>query len=106
MVCRLWWGAFAGLDDGEGEFLELGEQRAEFFGVVEQRLPVGELPGGEPAGDGLAADLSGPFGVGAVPGGGAGVAAAAGLAAFVGAHDQGAGQGGAGRGGELGGDLV
>src|SRR5215471_14308685 len=78
-------GGFAGLDDGEGEVLEFGEQRAEFFGVVEQWLPGGELFGGEPAGDGLAADFAGPFGVGAVPGGGAGVAAAAGLAAFVGA---------------------
>jgi hypothetical protein len=66
-VCRLWWRAFAGLDDGEGEFLELGEQRAELFRVVEQRLPGGELLGGEPAGDGLAADLACPLGVGAVP---------------------------------------
>src|SRR5215472_654588 len=106
MVCRLWWWAVGGLDDGEGEFLELGEQRAELFGVVEQRLPGGELLGGEPAGGGLPADLAGPFGVGAVPGGRAGVAAAAGLAAFVGAHDQGAGQGRAGCRGELGGDLV
>src|SRR5262249_50555057 len=104
-VCRLWWRAVGGLDDGEGEFLELGEQGAELFGVVEQWLPGGELLGGEPAGGGLAADLAGPFGVGAVPGGRAGVAAAAGLAAFVGAHDQGAGQGGAGCRGELGGDL-
>src|SRR5215813_1424122 len=105
-VCRLWWRAVGGLDDGEGEFLEFGEQGAEFFGVVEQGLPGGELFGGEPAGDGFAADFAGPFGVGAVPGGGAGVAAAAGLAAFVGAHEQGARQGGAGRGGELGGDPV
>src|SRR5215467_928527 len=44
-VCRLWWRGFAGLDDGEGEVLEFGEQRAEFFGVVEQWLPGGELFG-------------------------------------------------------------
>src|SRR5215831_8390372 len=74
-------GGFAGLDDGEGEFLEFGEQRAEFFGVVEQWLPGGELLGGEPAGDGLAADFAGPFGVGAVQLGRVGMAAAASLAA-------------------------
>src|SRR5258707_7117307 len=44
--------------------------------VVEQGLPVGELAGGEPAGDGLAADLAGPLSVRAVqPGRGRGAAA-------------------------------
>src|SRR6266568_1790364 len=70
-----------GADGLEGEFLKLGDQGADLAGVVEQGLPVGELPGGEAAGDGLAADLAGPLGVGA-------------------------GQGGPGCGGELGGDLV
>jgi hypothetical protein len=57
------------LDDLEGEVLEFGEQYAEFLRVVEQRLVLGQLGGGEPAGDGLAADLAGPFGVGAVEAG-------------------------------------
>jgi hypothetical protein len=47
----------AGFDDREGEFLELGEQGTYFPGVVEQRLPGGELGRGEPAGDGFAVDL-------------------------------------------------
>ena len=54
-------GAF--LDDLQGEVLELVEQGAEFLRVVEQGLVFGELGGGEPAGDGLAAELAGPFGV-------------------------------------------
>src|SRR2546428_3867166 len=102
----LWVLVLAVLDDGKGEFLEFGEQCPDSFGVVEERLPGGELLAGEPAGDGLAADLAGPFGVGAVPGGRAGVAAAGRLAACVGADGEGAGQGRAGRGGELGGDLA
>ena len=64
------------LDDLQGEVLEFGEQGADFLRVVEQGLPVGELGRGEPAGDGLAADLAGPFGVGAVQPGRVGVAAA------------------------------
>ena len=60
----------AGLGDGEGEFLELGEQGAHFLRVVEQGLPVGEFGLGEPAGDRLAVYLAGPFGVGAVQAGG------------------------------------
>jgi hypothetical protein len=86
------------LDDLEGEVLEFGEQRPDSLRVVEQGLPGGELGGGEPAGDGLAADFAGPFGVGAVQGGRVGVAAAVGLAAGVGADGQGAGQGEAGGG--------
>src|ERR1700757_4762636 len=76
----VWSLAFAGLDDREGEVLEVGEQGAESFRVVEQGLPVGELGLGEPAGDGLAADFAGPFGVGAVELRRVGVAAAAGPA--------------------------
>jgi len=80
------------------------------LGVVQRGIDAGqgELPlgGGEPAGDGLAGDLAGPFGVRAVQPGRVGVAAAAGLAAGVGADGQGAGQGGAARGGDPGGDLV
>lgn len=53
-------------DGLEGEFLELGDQRSYLAGVVEQGLPGGELGVGEAAGEGLAADLAGPFGVGAV----------------------------------------
>ena len=68
-----------------------------FLRVVEQGLVFGELGGGQPAGDGLAADLAGPFGVGAVQPGRVGVAAAAGLAAGVGADGEGAGQGEAAR---------
>src|SRR6516165_11775179 len=93
------------VDDLEGEVLEFAEQGAEFLRVVEQRLVFGEFGGGEPAGDGLAGDLAGPFGVGAVQPWRVGVAAAAGLAAGVGADGEGAGQGEA-RGGELGGDPV
>jgi hypothetical protein len=81
------------LDDVEGEVLEFGQEAAELFGVVEQGLVLGELGGGKPAGDGLAGDLAGPFGVGAVEAGRAGVAAAALLAAGVGADGEGAGQG-------------
>ena len=80
----------AGFDDREGEFLELAEQLAHFPGVVEQGLPGGELLGGEPPGDGLAADLAGPLGVRAVQLRRVGVAAAAGLAAGVGADGEGA----------------
>jgi hypothetical protein len=94
------------LDDLESEVLQLGEQGAEFFRVVEQGLVFGEFGRDELAGDGLAGDLAGPFGVRAVQAGRVGVAAAAGLAAGVGADGEGAGQGGAGRGGDLGGDLV
>src|SRR6516162_11058086 len=93
------------VDDLEGEVLEFAEQGAEFLRVVEQRLVFGEFGGGEPAGDGLAGDLAGPFGVGAVQPGRVGVAAAAWLAAGVGADGEGAGEGEA-RGGELGGDPV
>ena len=80
------------LDDLEGELLQLGEQVAQFPGVVEQGLPGGELLGGEPPGDGPAADLAGPLGVGAVQPRRGGVAAAAGLAAGVGADGEGAGR--------------
>src|SRR5437868_2253099 len=64
--CGLRLAGAAWLDDLEGEVLEFGEQRPEFLRVVEQRLPGGEFGVGEPAGDGLAADFAGPFGVGAV----------------------------------------
>jgi hypothetical protein len=57
------------LDDLEGEVLELVDEGAEFLRVVEQGLVFGELGGGEAAGDGLAADLAGPFGVRAVEAG-------------------------------------
>ena len=78
------------LDDREGELLQLGEQVAQLPGIVEQGLPGGELLGGEPPGDGLAADLAGPLGVRAVQLRRVGVAAAAGLAAGVGADGEGA----------------
>src|ERR1700722_11979819 len=80
------------LDDVQGEVLELAEQGAEFAGVVEQRLVLGELSLGEAAGDGLAGDLAGPFGVGAVEAGRAGVAAAVRLAASGGPGGEGGGQ--------------
>ena len=73
-------GAFF-LDDFEGEVLKLAEQGAEFLCVVEQGLVFGELGRGEPPGHGPAADLAGPFGVGAVQAGRIGVAAAVLLAA-------------------------
>src|SRR5713101_5740147 len=103
---RSWLPVRAGIDDLEGEFLELGEQRPYLPRVVEQGLPVGGLGHGEPAGDGPAVYLAGPFGVGAVQGGRVAVASAGRLAAGVGADGEGAGQGGPGRFGELGGDLV
>ena len=83
--------AFPG--DLHGEVLESGEQGAELFRVAGQGLVFGELVRGEAAGDGLAADLAGPFRLGAVQAGRAGVAAAAGLAAGVGADGEGAGRG-------------
>src|SRR6266516_2817717 len=101
-----WLPVRAGIDDLEREFLELGEQYPYLLGVVEQGLPVGDLGPGEPAGDGPAVYLAGPFGVRAVQGGRVAVAAAGRLAAGVGADGEGAGQGGPGRLGELGGDLV
>src|SRR6266852_5956045 len=101
-----WLPVRAGIDDLEREFLELGEQRPYLPRVVEQGLPVGGLGHGEPAGDGPAVYLAGPFGVGAVQGGRVAVASAGRLAAGVGADGEGAGQGGPGRFGELGGDLV
>ena len=64
-----------GADGLQGEVLDLGEQVADGAGVVEQGLPGLELFGGEAAGDGLAADLAGPLGVGAVQFGRAGVPA-------------------------------
>jgi hypothetical protein len=67
------------LDYLERELLQLAEQAAQFPGVVEQGLPGGELLGGEPPGDGPAADLAGPLGVGAVQLRRVGVAAAAAL---------------------------
>src|SRR5207245_6949712 len=91
------------LDDFEGEVLEFGEQGAEFLRVVEQRLVFGELGGGEPAGDGLAGDLAGPFGIGPVQPGRVGVAAAARLAAGVGGDGEGGRRGGVVP-GEAGGD--
>jgi hypothetical protein len=87
----------AGLDDLEGEVLEFGEQRPDFLRVVEQLLPGDELVRGEAAGDGLPADLAGPFGVGTVQTGRVGAAAAVAFAARVGADGEGAGQGEAGR---------
>ncbi len=42
----LWLLSAVFLDDLQGEVLELGEQGAEFSGVVEQRLVFGELAGG------------------------------------------------------------
>src|SRR5690349_17829339 len=92
-------------DDLQGEVLQFAEQGAEFLRVVEQGLVFGELAGGEPSGNGFAADLAGPFGVGPVQAGRVCVAAAARLAAGVGADDEAAGQGEAGL-SELGGDLV
>src|ERR1700722_2074388 len=106
--CSGWLSAVSGglcVDDVQGEVLEFGEQGAEFAGVVEQGLVAGELGGGEAAGDGLAVDLAGPFGVGAVQAGRVGVAAAVLLAAGVGADGEGAGQGEACP-GKLGGDPV
>jgi hypothetical protein len=94
-----------GFDDLQGEVLQFAEQGAELLRVVEQGLVFGELAGGEPSGDGLAVDLAGPFGVGSVKPGRVGVAAAARLAAGVGADGEGAGQGEA-RLGELRGDPV
>src|SRR5258708_33962183 len=61
---------WAGLDDLQGELVQLGDQGPDGAGVVEQGLPGFELGVGEPAGHGLAVDLAGPFGVGAVPAGG------------------------------------
>src|SRR5260370_160074 len=103
---RVWFLIFAGLDDREGEVLEAGEQCAESFRVVEQGLPVGEFGLGEPAGDGLAADPSGPFGVGGLQrrraarwgGGGGGVGGGQGLGGGRGAVGGIGGGGGAGGG--------
>src|SRR5262249_16121066 len=83
----------------QGVVLDLGDQVAHLAGVVEQGLPGGQLLGAQPAGDGLAVDLAGPLGVGAVQDGRVVVAAAGRLAAGVGAHGQGGGPGGAGGGG-------
>src|SRR5260221_10881874 len=86
MCAHIFLGVLAGLpggvgvNDRESELLELGEQGAHSLRVVEQWLPGGELVVGEPAGDGLAVYLAGPFGVGAVQlrrGGGGGGAGAA-----------------------------
>ncbi len=68
-------------------------------------LPAALL-GGQAAGDGSCLRSCGSTRRRAVQNGRVVVAAAAGLAAGVGAHDQGAGQGGPGGGGELGRDLV
>jgi hypothetical protein len=59
--------------------VEFGNELADLAGVVEQGLPGLELLGGEAAGDGLAVDLAGPFGIGAVQDGRVCVAAAAAL---------------------------
>ena len=76
-----------------------------FFALSNRGWYSASSAGGEPPGDGGAADLAGPFGVGSVQPGRVGVAAAVRLAAGVGADGEGAGQGWAGRGGDLGGDL-
>jgi hypothetical protein len=94
-----------GVGDGQGQGFELGDQGAEPAVIVEPLPVVVQLIVGDEPGDGLAADLAGPLPVGAVQDGRVGVAAAAGLAAPVGADGDGAGQGGA-RGGEPGGDAV
>ncbi len=85
------------VDDFQGEVLELAEQGAEFFFALSNKGWYSASSAGVSlAGDGLAADLAGPFGIRAVEAGRAGVAAAGRLAAGAGAHRQGAGQGEAG----------
>ena len=61
--CCVWLFAVSGLrvDDVQGEVLEFGEQGAEFAGVVEQGLVVGELGGGEASGEGNLGTRSDPL---------------------------------------------
>src|ERR1022692_2296642 len=76
----------------QGQGFQFGGQLAELAGAGEPGR-VGVVLGlGEDAGDGLALDGAGPLDVGAVQGGRAGLAGAAGLAAAGAADDDAAGQ--------------
>src|SRR5580700_2343465 len=81
------------LGDGEADFLELGDQFAEAFVVVEPGAVVGELLIGQDAGGGPAVCLARPLVVGAVQLRRVGVAAAVRVAAAGHPVGEGAGQG-------------